>query len=129
VVLVVDDESDAREILSMSFADIGCTVVTADSADEGISLARRIRPDLITVDIMMPQKNGWDALRELKADVLLRSIPVVVVSAVAQENRSLFLGAVSYLDKPVTREDLAEIVRQNMSDKQRAHIAGPTLAA
>jgi signal transduction histidine kinase/CheY-like chemotaxis protein len=129
VVLVVDDESDAREILSKSFADLGCTVLTANSADEGISLARRIRPDLITLDIMMPHKNGWDALRELKADVLLRSIPVVVVSVVAQENRSLFLGAVSYLDKPVTREDLAEIVRQNMSDTQRAHIAAPTLAA
>ena len=125
VVLVVDDESDAREILSKSFADLGCTVVTASSADEGISLARRIRPDLITLDIMMPLKNGWDALRELKSDLVLRAIPVIVVSVVAQENRDHIVGAASYLDKPVTREDLAEIVSQNMSDRQRAYMALP----
>jgi CheY-like chemotaxis protein len=126
VVLVVDDEADAREILGKSFADLGCAVVTANSADEGIRMARRVRPDLITLDIMMPRKNGWDALRELKSDADLRSIPVIVVSVVAHESRGLIVGAASYLDKPVTREDLAEIVRQNMSDKQRAHL---TLAA
>jgi signal transduction histidine kinase/ActR/RegA family two-component response regulator len=123
VVLVVDDESDAREILRKSFADLGCAVVTANSADEGIRLARRIRPDLITLDIMMPRKNGWDALSELKSDAVLRSIPVIVVSVVAHESRGLIVGAASYLDKPVTREDLAEIVRQNMSDQQRALLA------
>jgi signal transduction histidine kinase/ActR/RegA family two-component response regulator len=123
VVLVVDDESDAREILSKSFADLGCTVVTATGADEGVDLARRIRPDLITLDIMMPRKNGWDALRELKSDIRLRAIPVIVVSVVAQENRDHIVGAASYLDKPVTREDLAEIVRQNLTDRQRVHMA------
>jgi signal transduction histidine kinase/CheY-like chemotaxis protein len=123
VVLVVDDESDAREILGKSLGDLGCTVVTATSADEAIRLARRIRPDLITLDIMMPRKSGWDALRELKSDVLLRSIPVIVVSVVARDNRGMIVGATSYLDKPVTREELAEIVRQNMSDKQRANLA------
>lgn len=72
---------------------------------------------------MMPRKSGWDALRELKSDVLLRSIPVIVVSVVARDNRGMIVGATSYLDKPVTREELAEIVRQNMSDKQRANLA------
>ncbi len=130
VVLVVDDESDAREILAKSFSDLGCSVVTANSADEGIRLARNIRPDLITLDIMMPTKNGWDALRELKSDLLLRSIPVIVVSVVARENRSLIVGAASYLDKPVTREDLAEIVRQNMTERQRAnHTLNPVAAS
>jgi signal transduction histidine kinase/ActR/RegA family two-component response regulator len=129
VVLVVDDESDAREILSKSFAEIGCTVVTAAGADEGLDLARRIRPDLITLDIMMPRKNGWDALRELKADLLLRTIPVIVVSVVAQENRGHVVAGVSYLDKPVTREDLAEIVHEHMSDRQREYVALPRIAA
>jgi signal transduction histidine kinase/CheY-like chemotaxis protein len=123
VVLVVDDEADAREILRKSFADLGCTVATATSADEGLGLARRLRPDLITLDIMMPRKNGWEALRELKSDALLCAIPVIVVSVVARENRDHIVGAASYLDKPVTREDLAEIVRQNMTDRQRAHLA------
>ncbi|MEO8335863.1 MAG: ATP-binding protein [bacterium] len=129
VVLVIDDEPDAREILSRSFTDLGCMVVTASGADEGIHLARRIRPDLITIDIMMPSKNGWDGLRELKSDVSLRSIPVIVVSVVARENRGLVVGAASYLDKPVTREDLADIVRQNMSERQRVHMGLAGMAA
>jgi signal transduction histidine kinase/ActR/RegA family two-component response regulator len=123
VVLVVDDEPDAREILGKSFTDLGCAVVTAASADEGVELARRIRPDLITLDIMMPRRNGWDALRELKSDVLLRAIPVIVVSVVARDNRHHVVGAASYIDKPVTREDLAEIVRQAMTDRQRDRLA------
>jgi signal transduction histidine kinase/ActR/RegA family two-component response regulator len=130
LVLVVDDESDAREILSKTFVDIGCTVVAAGSADEGIGLARAMQPDLITLDIMMPRKSGWDALRELKSDPVLCKIPVIVVSVVAKDNRSLVLGAASYLDKPVTREDLAEIVRQNMSIRQRAFVGQlPVVAA
>jgi signal transduction histidine kinase/CheY-like chemotaxis protein len=128
VVLVVDDECDAREILAKSFVDLGCTVVTATGGDEGIRLARSIRPDLITLDLMMPHKSGQDALRELKSDVVLRSIPVIVVSVVARESRGFIGGAASYLDKPVTREDLADIVRQNMSDRQRAHLAVSPIA-
>jgi CheY-like chemotaxis protein len=123
VVLVVDDETDAREILSKSFADLGCTVVTATNADEGLRLARRLRPDLITLDVMMPRKNGLEALRELKSDALLCAIPVVVVSVVAREHRDHLVGAASYLDKPVTREDLATVMYQNMTDRQRAHLA------
>jgi signal transduction histidine kinase/CheY-like chemotaxis protein len=122
IALVIDDESDAREILSRAFEDLGCTVVTASSADEGIAFARAIRPDVITLDIMMPRKNGWDALREIKADASLREIPVIVVSVVAQENRSQLLGAVDYLDKPVTREALADVLRRNVIERLRPHL-------
>ena len=68
---------------------------------------------MITVDLMMPHKNGWDALRELQADPVLRSIPVIVVSAVASENRAQLFGALDSLDKPVTREALARVIGRN----------------
>jgi signal transduction histidine kinase/CheY-like chemotaxis protein len=113
VVLVIDDESDARVILKRAFEDMGCSVVTAAGVDEGVALARAVSPGMITVDLMMPRKNGWDALRELQADPLLRDIPVVIVSAVASENRAQLFGAIDYLDKPVTREGLARVIGRN----------------
>jgi CheY-like chemotaxis protein len=113
LVLVIDDASDARIILKRAFEDLGCSVVTAASVDEGLALARKVSPGMITIDLMMPRKNGWDALLELQADPLLRDIPVVVVSAVASENRAQLYGALAYLDKPVTREELARVVARN----------------
>jgi CheY-like chemotaxis protein/anti-sigma regulatory factor (Ser/Thr protein kinase) len=122
IALVIDDEADAREILARSFEELGCTVVTAASADDGIALARTLLPDIITLDIMMPRKNGWDALRELKSDLSLRDIPVIVVSVVAEENRGRLLGAVDYLDKPVSRDALAEVVRRNVAERRRPRL-------
>jgi len=122
VVLVIDDESDARVILKRAFEDLGCAVVTAAGVDEGLALARNVHPGMITVDLMMPRKSGWDALREFQADATLRHIPVVVVSAVAGDNRTQLFGAKDYLDKPVTLEELARVV-----GRTRARIADPTL--
>jgi CheY-like chemotaxis protein len=67
-------------------------------------------PRMITIDLMMPGRSGWDALRALQSDAVLRDIPVVVVSAVASENRMQLYGALDYLDKPVTLGDLSRLV-------------------
>jgi signal transduction histidine kinase/ActR/RegA family two-component response regulator len=112
LVLVIDDEDDARVILKRYFEDLGCAVATAATVDEGLALARNLKPGMITLDLLMPRKNGWDALRELEADPLLRDIPIVVISAVAGENQMHMIGALECLDKPVTHEDLARVVRR-----------------
>jgi signal transduction histidine kinase/CheY-like chemotaxis protein len=114
--LVIDDESDARVLLTRSFEELGYSVSSAPSVDEGIALARIVRPDVITIDIMMPRKSGWDGLRELKSDPLLRDVPVIVVSVVAEENRGRLLGAVDYLDKPVSPAALGEAVRRSAEE-------------
>ncbi|MEO8336140.1 MAG: ATP-binding protein [bacterium] len=119
VVLIIDDEDDARIILRRYFEDMGCSVVTAASVDEGLALARSVSPNLITMDLLMPRKNGWEALRELEADPVLHDIPIVVVSAVAGENRTHLFGALEYLDKPVTRDDLARVVRRSRHVRPR----------
>ena len=121
-VLVIDDELDASTILAHHMAELGCEVITAGSADEGIALARHMRPDMITLDIMMPGKNGWEALRELKANPNLRDTPVVIVSVVAREKRGRLLGAVDFIDKPVTRDALIDVIRRNIRSASPARV-------
>jgi PAS domain S-box-containing protein len=121
-VLVVDDEADSRVLMSHYLEDFGCSVLTASGAEEGIELARRERPDLITLDLMMPGMNGWDALKELKKDPEVRDIPVVVVSILAGEGRGRLLGAVDLVTKPVERDDLLRVLWRNLVRRQGARV-------
>ena len=109
-VLIIDDNPDARIILTRTFEDLGYAVVAATTVDEGLLLATSAAPCLITVDLLMPGKDGWDALRELQSHPTLRDIPVVVVSAVANDHRLQLFGAVNALGQPVTRDELARII-------------------
>jgi CheY-like chemotaxis protein len=115
--LVIDDDADARTVLTEQFEDLDCDVVTAASADEGLVLARQVRPDLITIDVMMPGKNGIEALHEFKTDPVVRDIPVVVVSVVADDHKGKVLGAVDCLPKPVTREALASMLDRTVATR------------
>jgi CheY-like chemotaxis protein len=121
-VLVVDDEADSRILMTHYLADLGCTVHTAASGAEGIEVARQVHPDLITLDLMMPGMNGWDALRALKEDPELQDIPVVVVSIVAAEGRGRLLGAVDLLSKPVDREDLLRVLWRNLVRRRSGRV-------
>ncbi|HSG48183.1 MAG TPA: PAS domain S-box protein, partial [Longimicrobiales bacterium] len=121
-VLVVDDESDSRVLMTHYLRDFGCRVFTAGTAREGIELARREQPDLITLDLMMPGMSGWEALHRLKEDMATRHIPVVVVSIAAQEGRGRLLGAVDLLTKPVEREDLLRVLWRNLVRRRGGRI-------
>jgi CheY-like chemotaxis protein/anti-sigma regulatory factor (Ser/Thr protein kinase) len=121
-VLVVDDENDARVLMTHYLEDFGCSVLTATGAEEGIAMARRERPDLITLDLMMPGMNGWDALKLLKKDPDVRNIPVVVVSILAGEGRGKLLGAVDLVTKPVEREDLLRVLWRNLVRRGGARV-------
>jgi CheY-like chemotaxis protein len=113
-VLVVDDEPDSQVLLGHHLEDFGCHVVFASDGEEGLSAAREHRPDLITLDLLMPGMTGWEALRHLKADPELRHIPVVVVSIAADEGRGRLLGAVDLVKKPFEREDLLRVLWRNL---------------
>jgi signal transduction histidine kinase/DNA-binding response OmpR family regulator len=106
LVLVIDDEADSRTLLTHMIEEAGCQVVSAGSGELGLLMARRLRPRLIITDLLMPDMDGWQVLCSLKADPLLRSIPVVVISVVAGENRGRLFGAVEILPKPVERKEL-----------------------
>jgi CheY-like chemotaxis protein len=77
----------------------------ADSS-RAIDVARRLQPYAITLDVMMPQKDGWEVIRELKADPRTSDIPVIICSIVSEEERGMSLGAADYLVKPIMEEDL-----------------------
>jgi CheY-like chemotaxis protein/nitrogen-specific signal transduction histidine kinase len=105
-VLVIDDEADARLLLRHTLQEFGCDVSEAASGEEGLRAARQLRPDLITVDLMMPRMTGSEVVGAVKSDPDLKHIPVVVVSIVSGEHRGHILGAVELLQKPIVREEL-----------------------
>ena len=106
LLLVIDDESDSRVLLTHLLEEFGCQVIAANSGEQGLRMAREFRPQIITVDLLMPQMDGAAVIRALKADPELRNIPLVVVSIVAEERRGSILGSVDILEKPVAREEL-----------------------
>jgi CheY-like chemotaxis protein len=83
-------------------------VVTAGGGQEGLRLVRELRPAAVTLDIMMPDLDGWTVLAAIKGDPELADIPVVLMSIVDQKNRGYALGAADYLVKPVDRTKLVK---------------------
>jgi signal transduction histidine kinase/DNA-binding response OmpR family regulator len=110
-VLIVDDDPDARRIIGSHLASDGYRLVFAESGAQGLELARRERPDVITLDIMMPQVDGWTVLTALKREPDLARIPVVLVSMVEHRSLGFALGAAAVVPKPIDREQLLDRVR------------------
>ena len=108
LILVVDDDATVRDLVERHLERAGFAVVTARGGQEGLRLVRELRPAAVTLDIMMPDLDGWTVLAAIKGDPALASIPVVLMSIVDQKNRGYALGAADYLVKPVDRTKLVE---------------------
>ncbi len=111
-VLCIDDEPDVIEILRNYLVPEGYTVFGANSGDDGIKLAEKLQPAVITLDIMMPKKDGWQVLRELKANPLTQNIPVLIHSMVDNIPLAFSLGAIDYLPKPADVSMVLRMVRK-----------------
>jgi signal transduction histidine kinase/CheY-like chemotaxis protein len=111
-VLVIDDDPEARDLLLRHLSKDGCRVVTTGGAREGLELARELHPDLITLDVQMPDMDGWQALSEIKADPQLARIPVILVTILEDRNLGYALGAAEYVTKPVSRERIRQLLRR-----------------
>ena len=111
-VLVVDDDPAARDLLTANLKGAGYRLVHAANGEQALKLARTIRPDAITLDVVMPKMDGWAVLSALKADVELCDIPVVMVTVLAERGLGLSLGAVDVLTKPVERADLVALLHR-----------------
>lgn len=107
-ILVIDDIPDSTQILSQMLINAGFHVAVAHSGAEGIRIAKQIKPDAVTLDVMMPGMDGWRVLQAMKADPQLSAIPVVVVSIVDNKPLGYRLGASDYLVKPVEPNNLLE---------------------
>jgi signal transduction histidine kinase/DNA-binding response OmpR family regulator len=105
-VLVVDDDAESCNIIRRLLEKDGFEVVTALSGAEGLRLAHALQPVAITLDVIMPDMDGWSVLRALKVDPVLHTIPVVMLTMVDDKTRGYSLGATDYLSKPVDRKCL-----------------------
>ena len=109
-VLVIDDDPTAREMMLRYLAREGFHVVTAQNGDEGLRVAREIVPSVITLDVVMPEKDGWDVLRALKSERELADIPVIMLTIIDEKKKGYALGASDYVIKPINRERLLSIL-------------------
>jgi len=89
--------------------------MAASSGEEGLRMAREARPDLITVDLVMPRMDGWQLVKALKNDPQLKQIPIVVVSIVANEHAGKVFGAIDLVEKPLIRENLIAALSRNLA--------------
>jgi signal transduction histidine kinase/CheY-like chemotaxis protein len=109
-VLVIDDDATARELIADHLKAEGFSVATAAGGVEGLKLAKDLRPTAITLDVMMPDLDGWSVLGALRQDPELADIPVIMITIVDEHRRGIALGAAGYLTKPIDRERLHRLV-------------------
>lgn len=117
-VLIIDDEPDVVAYLETFLGDVGFTTVSAADAMEGREVAKREKPDVITLDIAMPEKSGGKFLKELQEDEDIAHIPVVVVTGVMKEYKTFIHGRkhikppAGYIQKPIDRQTLISTLRE-----------------
>ena len=113
LVLIVDDEVPARELLA-SYLEPEYRVAMAESGVEALKEAQRLRPDAITLDVLMPGSDGFETLVALRKNPATADIPVIILSIVDQKQVGFALGATDYLIKPVRKPTLLETIRRHV---------------
>ena len=114
-ILVVDDEVNVRRLLTYELTNGGYRVLEAANGGEAIDLAREHLPDLITMDVLMPVLDGYDAIKLIKGDPATKDIPILILSIVENQNRGIEIGANQFISKPFAVEDMLETVSRLLS--------------
>jgi len=110
--LVVEDSPQASELLQLYIESAGYRVAIARNGVDALEMAKRLRPSVITLDLLLPMKDGWQVLKELKRHPLCKEIPVIIVSIVDEKTLGFSLGAVDYFVKPVNRDELVQALNK-----------------
>ncbi|MCC2668703.1 MAG: response regulator receiver protein, partial [Armatimonadetes bacterium] len=121
-ILIVDDDEDTRRLTARFLQSVPATCVTAGSGMEGIAISRKERPDLIFLDAMMPDMNGYQVCARLQNHPGTANVPVIFLTSLGEAQdkaRALAAGAADYLVKPVSKEKLHEAVRKHSDTKRR----------
>jgi len=118
VVLAIDDDPAIRNWMGRALKNSGFHAVTAGTGAEGMELARKLKPAVILLDILMPGVDGWAVLTALKADPELADTPVVVVTMLEDRNMGFALGATDFLSKPIDRGRLLGVIRRTMGNRR-----------
>ena len=113
VVLVVEDDPTILQLLEVNFEMEGFVVLTAEDGEQGLAVARQSKPDVVVTDVMMPKMSGIELVQALKADAATEAVPVLLLSAKAQDadvRAGLDAGADDYVTKPFEPHDLIDRV-------------------
>jgi signal transduction histidine kinase/CheY-like chemotaxis protein len=114
-VLVIDDDPSVHDVMRRFLSKEGFRAETASGGEEGLRLARELRPDAITLDVLMPGMDGWTVLTALKTDPDLADIPVIMLTIVDDKNMGYAVGASEYMTKPIDRDRLVAILQKYRS--------------
>lgn len=123
-VLVVEDDRESADLLKLMLQRDDVEFLTASSGEQALRVAREKRPDLITLDIRLPDLDGFEVLQLLKRDAETADIPVVIVSVTPDRQRGLRLGATEYLLKPLNEQQLRAVVLPLLDLKKAVVVAG-----
>ena len=123
-VLVVEDDRESADLLKLMLHRDDVEFLTANSGDQALHVAREKHPDLITLDIRLPDLDGFEVLQLLKRDVETADIPVVIVSVTQDRQRGLRLGATEYLVKPLDEQRLREVILPLLDRQGTVVVAG-----
>ncbi len=115
LVLIIEDNKDIRRLIELYLTQAGYDTASADGGEKGLQIARERVPDLITLDLWMPSKDGWQVLQALKSDTLLNTVPVIIVSIMRDQQIGFDLGASDYVIKPIQHHLLVQAVRRLLS--------------
>ncbi|MBN1922676.1 MAG: GAF domain-containing protein [Anaerolineae bacterium] len=122
LVLTVDDDAGVITLFRRYLGKQGYRVVGLTRGDRVVEEAKRLKPYAITLDILMPDRSGWEVIRDLKSDPLTRDIPVVVCSIMAERNKGLSMGVADYLVKPILEQDLLLALERITHDPSQTHV-------
>jgi CheY-like chemotaxis protein len=122
LVLSIDDDPNALELLELVLKNEGYRLTTARSGGAGLKLAKTFKPDIVTLDVLMTDMDGWDVLAALKANPETREIPVVMLTIVDEATRGYALGAAEYLMKPIERDTLLTALSRVAGNKRKPSV-------
>ncbi len=117
MVLIIEDEPSARELLCSYLDPLGVRTECAGTADEGLDKARRLKPDAIMLDVLLPGRTGWRVLEDLQSGSGTSSIPVFMTSVLDFDRGAMARGATDYLQKPLKKEALVRALREHLPER------------
>lgn len=117
-ILVVDDEPPLVRLMEFILAKQGHTMLVATNGEEALATVRAEKPDLVLLDIMMPRIDGYEVARQIRADEAIKSTPIIMLSAKAQEDdiaKGIEVGVNEYITKPFAPANLVQVVNDYLS--------------
>lgn len=121
-VLVIDDDPTVHDLMRRYLGREGFEVVTASGGREGLEMVKRVRPDVITLDVMMAEMDGWSVISALKADPETAEIPVIIMTMLDDKEMGFALGASDYMTKPVNKDRLLGVMRKHHQSQLPCHV-------